>query len=128
MEIKEGLKYSKDHEWANIEENIVAEGITDYAQQELSDIVYVELPKVGNEVRKGSAIATIEAVKTVADLISMASGKIVAVNEELQNHPELVNQDPYGKGWMVKIEAKDPNELNDFMDSTAYENFIKEEG
>ncbi|MCD6399592.1 glycine cleavage system protein GcvH [candidate division WOR-3 bacterium] len=128
MKVKEGLKYSRDHEWADIEGNIVTEGITDYAQHELSDIVYVELPKVGNEVRKGSAIATIEAVKTVADLISMASGKIAAVNEELKNHPELVNQDPYGKGWMVKIEVNDPNELNDFMDSAAYENFIKEEG
>ena len=107
MNIPENLKYSEDHEWLKVEGNIGTEGITDYAQHELSDIVYVELPEVGREVSKGETIGTIEAVKTVADLYAVVGGRIVAVNENLKTHPELVNQDPYGEGWMVKIEGKE---------------------
>jgi len=95
MNIPENLKYSEDHEWLKVEGNTGTEGITDYAQHELSDIVYVELPEVGREVSKGETIGTIEAVKTVADLYAVVGGRIVAVNENLKTHPELINQDPY---------------------------------
>jgi len=125
MNIPENLKYSEDHEWLKVEGNIGTEGITDYAQHELSDIVYVELPEVGREVSKGETIGTIEAVKTVADLYAVVGGRIVAVNENLKTHPELVNQDPYGEGWMVKIEIADTGEVESLMDASEYKKLIE---
>lgn len=125
MNIPENLKYSEDHEWLKVEGTIGTEGITDYAQHELSDIVYVELPEVGREVSKGETIGTIEAVKTVADLYAVVGGRIVAVNENLKTHPELVNHDPYGEGWMVKIEIADTGEVESLMDASEYKKLLE---
>ena len=125
MNIPDNLRYSEDHEWLKVDGSIGTEGITDYAQHELSDIVYVELPEVGREVSKGEAIGTIEAVKTVADIYAIVSGKIVEVNENLKSHPELMNKDPYGDGWIVKIEIKDQGEVNSLLDAEAYKKLIE---
>ena len=125
MNIPEDLRYSEDHEWLRVEGEIGIEGITDYAQHELSDIVYVELPEVGREVSKGETIGTIEAVKTVVDLYAIVGGKIPEVNENLKNNPELVNQDPYGEGWMVKIKISKPEEMEGLLDAPTYRKFIE---
>jgi len=124
MNVPGELKYTKDHEWARLEGNVATVGITDYAQGELGDIVYVELPEVGTEVKKNASFGTIEAVKAVADLFSPLGGKIIALNEKLEDTPETVNQDPYGEGWMVKIEVADPAEFDELMDAAAYEQHI----
>jgi len=124
MNIPDGLYYSKDHEWIRVEGDIATEGITDYAQSELSDIVYVELPRVGRKVKKGEAIGTIEAVKTVADLYAAVSGEIVEVNENLKTSPQVVNSDPYGEGWMVKIKMENPDELKELMTADQYKKHI----
>lgn len=124
MNIPDGLYYSKDHEWIRVEGDIATEGITDYAQSELSDIVYVELPQVGRKVKKGEAIGTIEAVKTVADLYAVVSGEIVEVNENLKTSPQVVNSDPYGEGWMVKIKMENPDELKELMTAEEYKKHI----
>jgi glycine cleavage system H protein len=105
MNIPSDLLYTKDHEWVRIADDIATVGITDYAQGELGDVVYLELPAVGSEVRQGKAFGTIEAVKAVSDLYSAVSGTIDDVNAALADTPELVNQDPYGKGWMIKIKV-----------------------
>lgn len=105
MNIPSDLLYSKDHEWVRIEDGIATVGITDYAQGELGDVVYLELPAVGNQVGQGKVFGTIEAVKAVSDLYSAVSGMIEAVNDALTDTPELVNQEPYGKGWMMKIKV-----------------------
>jgi glycine cleavage system H protein len=107
MNIPSDLLYTKDHEWVRIADGIATVGITDYAQGELGDVVYLELPAVGDEVHQGKAFGTIEAVKAVSDLYSAVSGTIEAVNAALTDTPELVNQDPYGKGWMIKIKVSD---------------------
>uniref|UniRef100_A0A7C4U881 Glycine cleavage system H protein n=1 Tax=candidate division WOR-3 bacterium TaxID=2052148 RepID=A0A7C4U881_UNCW3 len=124
MNIPENLKYSKDHEWAKVEVDVVVEGITDYAQQELADIIYVNLPVVGREVKKGEAIGSIDAVKTVADIYAIVSGKIIEVNNELKEHPDYVNKDPYGKGWMIKIKFSDPKEIDELLDAGSYKKLI----
>jgi len=127
MEILEELLYSKEHEWVRQENGEVIEGITDYAQSELSDIVYIELPEEGTEVRKGEAIGTIEAVKTVSDLYAVLSGTITKVNKELDDHPELVNKDPYDAGWIVRIKIGDPEELGTLMEASEYKDLISRE-
>jgi len=104
--VPENLKYTKNHEWARIEGNNVAVGITDHAQEELTDIVYIELPKMGQEVKAGDAIATVESVKSTSDVYSPVSGKVVKVNSGLENNPGDINADPYGKGWLAVIETK----------------------
>ena len=124
MNIPTELKYTNDHEWARIDGNIATIGITDYAQGELGDIVYVELPEVGEELEKGAAFGTIEAVKAVADLFSPLSGTVTEINEALEDASETINQEPYGAGWMLKIELADPSELDDMMDAAAYEQHI----
>jgi len=121
MNIPEDLKYTKDHEWARIEKDVATVGITDYAQGELGDIVYVELPEVGTRVKQGESFGTIEAVKAVSDLYAPLSGEVIEVNTELENSPEVINQDPYGKGWMIKIKISDSKELNDLLDKAGYE-------
>ncbi len=121
MNIPEDLKYSKDHEWARIEGEVAVVGITDYAQNELGDIVYVELPEVGTQVEQGKAFGTVEAVKAVSDLFAPVSGEVVAVNEKLADSPELVNQDPYGEGWMIKIKMSNPDEVNNLLNKEDYE-------
>lgn len=121
MNIPSDLLYTKDHEWVRIADDIATVGITDYAQGELGDVVYLELPAVGDEVRQGKAFGTIEAVKAVSDLYSAVSGKIEEVNAALADTPELVNQDPYGKGWMIKIKVSNLEvERNSLLTPEAY--------
>ncbi|MGD9488804.1 MAG: glycine cleavage system protein GcvH [Calditrichaceae bacterium] len=124
MSIPGELKYTKDHEWTKTEGDIVVVGITDYAQGELGDVVFVELPEVGDKVSMGDSFGTIEAVKAVADLFSPVSGEIVEINGALEDEPETVNKDPYGEGWMVKIKISDTSELKDLMDADAYSKHI----
>ncbi len=121
MNIPADLKYSKDHEWARIEGDVAVVGITDYAQNELGDIVYVELPEVGTQVEQGKTFGTIEAVKAVSDLFAPVSGEVVEVNEKLNDSPELVNQDPYGEGWMIKIKMSNPDEVKNLLSKEDYE-------
>lgn len=121
------LKYTATHEWARPEEKLVAVGITSFASEELSDIVYVELPPEGQKVEKGASMLTLESVKAVADVYSPVSGKIHEVNHRLQDEPELLNSDPYGDAWIVKISSMKKEELDDLMDAEAYERFVKEQ-
>ena len=121
------VKYTETHEWARPEEKLVAVGITSYASEQLSDIVYVELPPEGEEVEKGSSFATLESVKAVADIYSPVSGKIEEVNHRLQDEPELLNNDPYGEGWIIKISPTKKEDLEDLMDAAAYEKFVEEQ-
>lgn len=124
MNIPAELKYTKDHEWARIEGNIATIGITDYAQGELGDIVYVELPEVGDTLEHGSTFGTIEAVKAVADLFCPLSGTVTEINEQLEDAPEIINKEPYEAGWMIKIEISEPSEADEMMDAAAYEAHI----
>lgn len=121
MNLPEDLKYTKEHEWARVEDDVVTVGVTDYAQGELGDVVYLELPEVGETVDKDEPFGTIEAVKAVSDLYAPVSGEVVAVNEDLQDAPETVNSDPYGGGWMIRIRVSDPGQLADLLDKSAYE-------
>lgn len=124
MSIPGNLKYTKEHEWVLIEGNIGTIGVTDYAQGELGDVVFVDIDPAISEVKKGASIGTIEAVKTVSDIYSPFSGKVVEINEALKDSPEVVNSDPYGNGWMLKIEMSDPSELNDLLDAASYQALI----
>lgn len=124
MNIPSELKYTKDHEWIRVDGDLATVGITDYAQGELGDVVYVELPEEGTEVSMNETFGSIEAVKAVADIFSPVSGEIVEVNEAIQDAPEKVNQDAYGSGWMVKIKLTDPDELSQLMDAAAYQKHI----
>jgi len=124
MNIPSDLKYTKDHEWAKKENDIVTMGITDYAQSELGDVVFVELPSVGDEVSKDDTFGTIEAVKAVADLFSPISGEVVEINEKLADQPDIVNTDPYGDGWMVKIKISNDDEFKELMTDSEYTNHI----
>jgi glycine cleavage system H protein len=124
MNFPTDLKYSKDHEWIRIEGNAAYVGITEFAQNELGDIVFVDINTVGQTVKQFDIFGSVEAVKTVSDLFLPVSGKILSVNTELNNAPELVNSDPYGKGWMVKIEVSNPKELDTLMDSAAYAKLV----
>lgn len=121
MSIPAELKYTKDHEWAKIEGDVITVGITEYASGELGDVVFVELPEPGDSVAKDDSFGTIEAVKAVADLFCPVSGEVTEVNNALEDAPETVNKDPYGEGWMVKIKLSDTSELDDLMDASAYE-------
>jgi len=118
--IPENLKYTKTHEWVKAEGADVIIGISDYAQSELSDVVYVDLPQPGKQVKTGDPFGTIEAVKAVSDLYAPVAGEITAVNAELKTAPDLVNKDPYGKGWMVKIRLADPKELETLLSAADY--------
>ena len=120
MNIPANLKYSADHEWIKIEGNIATVGITDFAQGQLGDIVFVDIQTEGETLAQGDVFGAIEAVKTVADAIMPISGKIIEVNTELESTPEAVNKDPYGEGWMVKIELSDPSEIDSLLDANGY--------
>ena len=127
MEYPEDLKYTREHEWAAIEDaNRIRVGITDYAQDALGDVVYVDLPEQGTEVRGGEAFGEVESTKSVSDIFSPTSGRVVDRNAALEEHPELVNQDPYGEGWMVLIEMNDPEELDELLDAGGYRSFVDE--
>jgi glycine cleavage system H protein len=124
MNIPENLKYTKDHEWIKIDGSSAIVGVTDYAQGELGDIVFIEIETVGENLAKEEVFGTIEAVKTVSDLFMPAGGEVLEVNPELENSPDLVNKDPYGKGWLIKIKLNDTAELNDLLDAKAYAQLI----
>ena len=124
MNLKE-LKYTNDHEWVKVEDGIAYVGITDFAQGELGDIVYVEIETLNDNIQMGEVFGTVEAVKTVSDLFMPISGEIIEINQKLESEPELVNNDPYGDGWMVKIKCDDISQLNDLLDLDAYESLTK---
>ncbi|AEE14772.1 Glycine cleavage system H protein [Thermodesulfobium narugense DSM 14796] len=118
--------YSKDHEWLEIDGNVGTIGITDYAQHQLGDITYVELPEVGTEIKQFSIFCTIESVKAASDVYAPVSGEIIEVNSKLENEPEIINKSPEEEGWIAKVKVSDPSELNNLMDKASYENYIKE--
>lgn len=120
MNIPANLKYTKDHEWVRVEGDVAYIGITDFAQGELGDIVYVEVETVGETVEREEVFGTVEAVKTVSDLFMPVSGEVVELNPKLDSNPELVNKDPYGEGWMVKIRPSDPSQFNDLLTAEQY--------
>jgi glycine cleavage system H protein len=122
---QENLLFSKDHEWLRLEGNTVEVGVTDYAQHELGDVVYVDLPAVGKELKKGDPAANIESVKAVSDVYAPVSGKITEVNQNLNNSPELVNQEPFAGGWIFRISMTQASELQELMDGKKYEEYLK---
>ena len=124
MNIPGNFRYTKEHEWVSLEGNIATVGITDYAQGELGDIVYVDIATVGKELTAGEAFGTVEAVKTVSDLFLPLSGTITDFNGDLEAQPELVNNDPYGGGWMVKMTIDTPDELKELLDAKAYQDLV----
>jgi glycine cleavage system H protein len=122
----EELKYSKEHEWVKVNDDSAVVGITDYAQDQLGDVVYVELPEIGSQVIQFEVCGTIESVKTVSDLYSPVSGDVIQINKALDDTPELINNEPYGTGWILEIKMKDPSELEQLLSSSAYEEFIQQ--
>ncbi len=124
MNVPSDLKYTKDHEWVRVEGDVATVGITDFAQGELGDIVYVEVETVDETLDKDEVFGTVEAVKTVSDLFLPVAGEIVEFNEALESEPEMVNSDPYGEGWMVKIKFSDPTELDELLDDAGYKDLI----
>tara|TARA_B100001996_G_scaffold104456_1_gene78542 strand:- start:2148 stop:2528 length:381 start_codon:yes stop_codon:yes gene_type:complete len=124
MNIPADLKYTKDHEWVKIENEIATVGITDFAQGELGDIVYIEVDSIGENLESESVFGTVEAVKTVSDLFMPLSGEIIEFNSELESSPELVNEDPYNSGWMIKIKLSDVNSASNLLDSKQYKDLI----
>ncbi len=121
MDFPKELKYTKDHEWIKIEGDTATIGITDFAQKELGDIVYVDINTIGDELGEGDVFGSVEAVKTVSDLFMPVAGEVLELNEEIDAEPELVNSDPYGKGWMIKIKLSNTADAEELMDSEAYE-------
>lgn len=126
--IESDLLYTKDDEWLRVEGDEATVGITDYAQDSLSDIVYLELPDGGESLQEGDSFGVVESVKAAADLYMPVSGEIVEVNEDLMDEPEAVNEDPYGKAWMIRIRLSDTSELDDLMDADAYRAYVEERG
>jgi glycine cleavage system H protein len=120
MNIPTNLKYTKEHEWVLIENSLATVGITDYAQNQLGDIVFVDVPSVGDALEAGDIFGAIEAVKTVADAFMPLSGEVIELNEALENAPQLVNQDPYGKGWIIRVEISNPEEISGLLSAEAY--------
>jgi glycine cleavage system H protein len=127
MNFPEDLQYTRDHEWARVQGNRVTVGITDFAQDQLGDVVYVEFPDVGDVIKKGEAFGVVESTKAVSDLFSPVSGKVIEVNSPLGDAPETVNEDPYEEGWMIVVEISDPKELAELMDAPTYRKFVEEE-
>ena len=127
MEIPEGLKYSKEHEWVATEDSSATIGITDYAQDQLGEVVYIELPAVGDKISKDDPFGVVESVKAVSDIYAPISGTVTEINQELVESPEMVNEDPYGDGWLIKIRVTDAAELDDLMDSEEYQEMVAEE-
>ena len=124
MNTPEHLFYTKEHEWANFKDNEVIIGITDYAQSQLGDIIFIEFPEIGDEVNAGDSFGEVEAVKTVSELYAPVTGTVLEVNENLEDSADLVNSDPYGDGWLIKIKPTNLNEKDDLMKSAAYEDLI----
>jgi len=124
MNIPDNIKYTKDHEWVRLEGDEAYVGITDYAQGELGDIVFIEVETVGEQLETGETFGTVEAVKTVSDMFMPVSGEVLEFNEELEQNPETVNKDPYGKGWIIKIKPADVAQFEDLLDASAYKELI----
>ena len=127
MEFKTDVRYMDTHEWARQEDDEIVVGISDYAQSTLSDIVYVELPEVGDELDKGDMMCVVESVKAAGDVYAPMSGEVVAVNETLEDSPELVNEDPFGEGWLARIKPNDMDEWDELLDVDAYKEIVEEE-
>jgi len=127
MKFPEELLYTDTHEWVKNEGNQVTVGLTDYAQSQLKDIVYVELPEIGSGFKKGESIGVVESVKTAADLFSPVSGKVIEINVTLKDSPQFINQDPYGKGWVLRMDLRDKGELKGLLTSEAYQRVLPEE-
>ena len=128
MNIPKELKYSNDHEWVKVDGDVVYIGVSDFAQAQLGDIVFVEIPDEGREIKAGETFSVIESVKAVSDIIAPVSGKIVKVNDALGDTPEVINQDPYGEGWIVAVELSNTSELDELLDDSAYEKLTAEGG
>ena len=126
MNFPQNLKYTNEHEWIRVDGDIAYVGITDYAQEQLGDIVFVDIPTVGETLEAGETFGTIEVVKTISDLFLPVSGEIVEMNESLEDNPELVNSEPYDKGWIIKIKPSDLSEFDSLLDASAYRNLINE--
>jgi glycine cleavage system H protein len=124
MELPDDLKYTREHEWVLVEGNVATVGISAFAEDQLGDVVFVELPAVGDTVSKDDAMGVVESVKAVSDVYAPVSGEVIEVNDDLPENTEMLNEDPYGDGWMVKIEMSDPSELDDLMSSEEYKQFI----
>ena len=125
MNLPEDIKYTEDHEWGKLDNDILTIGITDFAQSELGDIIFVEFPELNTKVSVKDSIGTLEAVKTVADIYSPISGEIVELNDQLEGTPELINEDPYNKGWILKIKINDKNDYNSLLTNDEYQKLIK---
>ena len=125
--ILDDLHYSKDHEWVRVDGNVAIVGITDYAQDSLGDVVYVELPKVGDDFAANESFGSVESVKAVSEVFSPVSGEVVGTNEALADTPEKVNQDPYGEGWMIQVQMSNPGEVDSMLTAAEYEDFTKAE-
>jgi glycine cleavage system H protein len=122
------FRYTKEHEWVNVEGGVATIGITDYAQSELGDVVFVELPKVGAKLETGKSLGNVESVKAVSEIYAPATGEVTEANPELANKPELLNSDPHGAGWLIKVKLANPAELSSLMDGAAYEAYIAQKG
>jgi glycine cleavage system H protein len=127
MEFPEELQYTEEHEWVLVEGDIVTVGITDFAQDALGDVVFVELPQVGTMLEAGKPFGVVESVKAVSDIYAPVSGEVVEINEDLPDTPEVINTSPYEDGWMIKIKVADPAEIKDLLDAEAYQEFVNEE-
>jgi len=123
-ELRDDLKYTKEHEWIKIKGDVAVVGITDHAQAELTDIVFVELPEVGKEIKKGEELCVVESVKSVSEIYAPISGKIVKINDKLEDTPETVNESPYDDGWLVELEIKDKSEIGNLLDAESYKKMI----
>ena len=125
MEFPKELRYSQEHEWVAVEGSVATIGITDYAQEQLGDVVYVELPAVGKVLNKDDTLGVVESVKAVSDIYTPVSGTVTEVNADLPNTPEVVNVDPYGKAWMIRVQMSSPQEVNELMDAVTYQKFVE---
>jgi len=127
MTVPAELHYTAEHEWVAIHDSVASVGITDHAQEQLGEIVYIELPAVGDKISKDDPFGVVESVKAVSDIYAPVSGTVIEVNEDLPESPEVVNEDPYGDGWLVKVQMNDPTDLDDLMDNNEYEELIARE-
>jgi glycine cleavage system H protein len=127
MDIPDDLKYSEDHQWVQVEDDMVLIGISDFAQEQLGEIIFLELPEVGDQLQSGKPYGVVESAKTVSDLYAPVSGEVVEINEELPDSPENINSSPYEDGWLIKVKLVDPTELEDLLDAASYEEMIEDE-
>lgn len=127
MTFPEDLKYTKEHEWIRLKDNVAVVGITDYAQEQLGEVVFVELPDEGEEITKDDSFGVVESVKSVSDIYAPVSGRVIDVNDPILDNPETLNEEPYGEGWLIKVEISNPKEIEDLMSATHYQAYIKEE-